>query len=77
MVKLEAIPDEHFTSEQLGPDNEEDYYTDTGTFPLSPFPPSSTFSSTTKPPQANLLPPTTQTPRFRRTRTISLQPPRH
>ena len=34
MVKLEAIPDEHFTSEQLGPDNDEDYYTDTGTFPF-------------------------------------------
>jgi len=36
MVQLEEVEDETFESKQLGPDNDDEYYTDTGiTSPLN------------------------------------------
>lgn len=37
MVELVEVEDESFETKQAGPDDEEDYYTDTGTSP-SPIP---------------------------------------
>ena len=36
MVELVEVEDESFETKQVGPDDEEDYYTDTGTPPHPP-----------------------------------------